>query len=136
MAVQLPAARLTTKKALQASCFSDSWSAEAIACFAAVVDDAGITRCGAALEPAREDWLRYRIGDAENKPAGWACQQLKGLVDEATSCKRFDDDNKPIPEVEAMLASAQADSDARTRELRCLAVQRIVTTYIATHACL
>jgi hypothetical protein len=139
--VKLPAARMTTKKAVQASCFSDSWSAETIACFATVTDDAGIAKCSAQLEPAREDWLRYRLGDAENKPAGWACQQLKGLVDEAASCKRFDDDNDPIPEIRDTLAellqpkSAASDS-ARTIELRCLAIQRLVTKHIATHACL
>jgi hypothetical protein len=139
--VKLPQARMTTKKALQASCFSDSWPAERVACFATVVDDAGIATCGAQLDPAREDWLRYRVGDAENKPAGWACQQLKALVDEAGGCKRFDDDNDPLPELRealpALLQPQSAASDsARTIELRCLALQRIVKAHIATHACL
>lgn len=139
--VKLPAARLTTKKALQASCFSDSWSPEAIACFATAATDAAIAACAAQLEPAREDWLRYRLGDAENKAVGWACLELKGLVDEASSCKRFDDDNDPIPEIRATVPEllqpvSVAGTDTRTRELRCLAIQRIVTRYIATHACL
>ncbi len=134
-------ARTTTTKALQASCFADSWPAEVIACFAAVVDDEAIAACGGKLDASREDWLRYRLGDAENKPAGWACQQLKGLVDETGACKRFDDDNDPIPEIRealpALLQPTSAASDGvRSIELRCLAIQRIVKTHIATHACL
>lgn len=141
VAGRLPAQRTTTQKALQASCFADSWPAAAVACFAAVRDDAGIAACGAQLEPAREDWLRYRLGDAEDKPTGWACRQLQDLMREAASCPRYDDDNDPLPEIRDTLPELQqaqtatADS-ARSVELRCLSIQRIVRSYIDTHVCL
>ncbi len=136
---KLRGASTTTIKALQASCFADSWPAAAIACFAAT-DTAGIPACGVTLLPAQYDWLRYRMGDADNRPSGWACQQLQAQVNEADACKRFDDDNDPLPEIRATLAALivrpPEAADVRMVELKCLSIQRIVQQHVASHPCL
>lgn len=135
-----PAAR---GRGLRDACVFDSWPQPTIDCFVRSSDDKTEQTCARDLDPARQDWLRYRIGRAENRIAGWSCAELERIVGEAGRCKRVPSrDRDPLPEVRvaltdiaSVLRGGPRDDARRTLELRCLSLQRIVTAHVAASPC-
>jgi hypothetical protein len=125
------------------ACVADSWPEETVRCFATIGSTAEERTCIESLDSARQDWLQLRIGHAESRAPGWACEALEIILREAESCVRVVRvDSNPLPEMrlamEAALKSLDTD-DARTRdsmELRCLSVTRLALAHIREHPCL
>lgn len=130
--------------ALRESCISDSWPEATLSCFRQASTPAAEQACASTLDEARQDWLRFRVGKAESRSAGWACTQLEGVLNEAESCRRVAGvDVDPFPEMRRAMDDARAtarttqnDETQRSTELRCISLIRLAAGQVAALPCL
>jgi len=130
-------------RGLRTACVSDSWPVPVIACFSKAANDEAERACASQLGEAQQDWLRYRLGQAEDRPTGWSCDELDGILREAEKCRRVSGTDKdPIPEMRIALTDSRMQlkpgasvDQLRVAQLRCLSLQHLASRHVVEMPC-
>lgn len=125
--------------AAREACVADSWSKAAIACAGPHRAPEVAAMCASVLSDNQRDHLTYRIGVAEHRTPGWACEALQKRVTPMLACPHLTEESTLfLKEISAAAGEmvtlfsqgGRNEQQLRTDELRCISIRGQLETKV------